>query len=58
MSRMTLEEKILQSDQYYSGDFTTQVAKGKDTAVDTEGFDALMLNNRTGSVELRGMIAA
>ena len=24
MSRMTLEEKILQTDQYYSGDFTTQ----------------------------------
>ena len=24
MSRMTLEEKILQTDQYYSGDFTTK----------------------------------
>ena len=29
MSRMTLEEKILQTDQYYSGDFTTQDENGK-----------------------------
>ena len=34
MSRMTLEEKILQTDQYYSGDFTTQDENGKVTAVD------------------------
>jgi len=27
MSRMTLEEKILQTDQYYSGDFTTDAAQ-------------------------------
>ena len=26
---MTLEEKILQTDQYYSGDFTTQDENGK-----------------------------
>ena len=32
MSRMTLEEKILQTDQYYSGDFTTQDENGKVTA--------------------------
>ena len=42
MSRMTLEEKILQTDQYYSGDFTTQDENGKVTAVDMQRFDALM----------------
>ena len=36
MSRMTLEEKILQTDQYYSGDFTTQDENGKVTAVDMQ----------------------
>ena len=45
MSRMTLEEKILQTDQYYSGDFTTQDENGKVTAVDMQRFDALMQHN-------------
>lgn len=58
MSRMTLEEKILQTDQYYSGDFTTQDENGKVTAVDMQRFDALMQHNSVGSVQLRGMIAA
>ena len=42
MSRMTLEEKILQTDQYYSGDFTTQDENGKVTAVDMQRFDAFL----------------
>ena len=58
MSRMTLEEKILQTDQYYSGDFTTQDENGKVTAVDMQRFDALMQHNSVGSVQLRGMTAA
>lgn len=58
MSRMTLEEKILQTDQYYSGDFTTQDENGKVTAVDMQRFDALMQRNSVGSVQLRGMTAA
>ena len=58
MSRMTLEEKILQPDQYYSGDFTTQDENGKVTAVDMQRFDALMQHNSVGSVQLRGMTAA
>lgn len=57
MSRMTLEEKILQTDQYYSGDFTTQDENGKVTAVDMQRFDALMQHNSVGSVQLRGMTA-
>ena len=52
MSRMTLEEKILQTDQYYSGDFTTQDENGKVTAVDMQRFDALMQHNSVGSVQL------
>ena len=48
MSRMTLEEKILQTDQYYSGDFTTQDENGKVTAVDMQRFDALMQHNSVG----------
>ena len=55
MSRMTLEEKILQTDQYY---FTTQDENGKVTAVDMQRFDALMQHNSVGSVQLRGMTAA
>lgn len=58
MSRMTLEEKILQTDQYYSGDFTTQDENGKVTAVDMQRFDALMQHNSVGSVQLRSMTAA
>ena len=58
MSRMTLEEKILQTDQYYSGDFTTQDENGKVTAVDMQRFDALMQHNSVGSVQLRGMTTA
>ena len=39
---MTLEEKILQTDQYYSGDFLQRRTKnGKVTAVDMQRFDAL-----------------
>ena len=57
LNRMTLEEKILQTDQYYSGDFTTQDENGKVTAVDMQRFDALMQHNSVGSVQLRGMTA-
>ena len=53
MSRMTLEEKILQTDQYYSGDFTTQDENGKVTAVDMQRFDALMQHNAYAGQQLR-----
>ena len=58
LSRMTTEEKIMQTDQYFSGDFTTQDENGKVTAVDMQRFDALMQHNSVGSVQLRGMTAA
>ena len=58
LSRMTTEEKIMQTDQYYSGDFTTQDENGKVIAMDMQRFVALMHGNSVGSVQLRGMTAA
>lgn len=58
LARMTTEEKILQTDQYFSGDFTTQDENGKVTALDMQRFDELMHGNSVGSVQLRGMTAA
>ena len=58
LARMTTEEKILQTDQYFSGDFTTQDENGKVTALDMHRFAELMHGNSVGSVQLRGMTAA
>lgn len=58
LSRMTTEEKIMQTDQYYSGDFTTQDENGKVIAMDMQRFVELMHGNSVGSVQLRGMTAA
>ena len=56
--RMTTEEKIMQTDQYFSGDFTTQDENGKVVAMDMQRFAELMHGNSVGSVQLRGMTAA
>lgn len=58
LSRMTTEEKIMQTDQYFSGDFTTQDENGKVIAMDMQRFVELMHGNSVGSVQLRGMTAA
>lgn len=58
LSRMTTEEKIMQTDQYFSGDFTTQDENGKVIAMDMQRFAELMHGNSVGSVQLRGMTAA
>ena len=42
LSRMTLREKILQTDQYYSGDFTTQDENGLVTHLDMDRLDTLL----------------
>lgn len=57
LSRMTTEEKIMQTDQYFSGDFTTQDENGKVIAMDMQRFAELMHGNSVGSVQLRGMTA-
>ena len=41
LARMTLREKILQTDQYFSGDFTTQDETGRVTRLDMDRLDAL-----------------
>ena len=58
LGRMTLREKILQTDQYFSGDFTTQDENGQVTAMDLDRLDKLLQGYSAGSVQLRGMDAA
>ena len=58
LARMTIEEKILQTDQYGSSDFTTQDENGRVTALDMGRFDEIMQHNSVGSVQLRGTTAA
>ena len=57
LDRMTLEEMILQTDQYASGDFTRmESVDGKMTAVpDRDKLKAILGQNSTGSVQLREM---
>ncbi len=58
LSRMTLREKILQTDQYFSGDFTTQDENGVVTSLDLDRLDELLQGDSVGSIQLRGMSAA
>ena len=58
ISRMTLEEKILQTDQYYSHDFTTVNELGETTEVSIPELHRLLKGNSVGSVQTRGMTAA
>ena len=58
LARMTLQEKIFQTDQYFSGDFTTQDETGRVTRLDMDRLDALLTGHSAGSVQLRGMSAA
>ena len=58
LARMTLREKIAQTDQYFSGDFTTQDENGRVTAVDMDRLAATLQGYSVGSVQLRGMTAA
>ena len=58
LGRMTLREKILQTDQYFSGDFTAQDENGQVTAMDLDRLDTLLQGCSVGSVQLRGMDAA
>ena len=41
LARMTLREKVAQTDQYFSGDFTTQDENGRVTAVDMDRLAAI-----------------
>lgn len=57
LSRMTLEEKILQTDQYYSHDFTAWDVTGNVTEVSMETLDGLLQGRSVGSIQTRGMDA-
>lgn len=57
LARMTLEEKIFQTDQYYSHDFTKQDVKGNVTELSMEALDRLLRGNSAGSIQTRGMDA-
>ena len=49
MSRMTLEEIIMQTDQYYSHDFTQRDERGRVETVDMEKLDSLLRGMSCGS---------
>lgn len=57
LSKMTLEEKILQTDQYFAHDFTEEDADGVVTNVNLEQLDGFLKHNSVGSIQLRGMDA-
>lgn len=58
LARMTRQEKIMQTDQYYSADFTARDENGTVTDVDLARLDAYLHGNSVGSIQLRGMNAA
>lgn len=57
ISRMTLEEKILQTDQYYSHDFTKWDVEGNVTELFMDTVEELLKGNSVGSIQTRGMTA-
>lgn len=58
LARMTVFEKVLQTDQYYSYDFTVRDEHGVAIQVDMQLLDEYMKGNSVGSVQLRGMNSA
>ena len=58
LNRMTLEEMILQTDQYYGYDFTRRNENGDVEFVDMDKLDALLQGNSVGSIQPRGMTPA
>ncbi|MBQ9409464.1 MAG: beta-glucosidase, partial [Clostridia bacterium] len=55
MSRMTLSEMILQTDQYFSHDFTRRNERGDVEFVDMDKLDAMLQKNSCGSIQARGL---
>lgn len=58
LSKMTLEEMIMQTDQYYSHDFTTLDEAGDAIELDMKHLDELLGGKSTGSIQPRGMTVA
>lgn len=55
LGRMTLEEMIMQTDQYFSHDFTRWDADGDAVCVDMEELARLLHRHSAGSIQPRGM---
>ncbi len=55
LERMTLEEMIYQTDQYYSHDFTVRNAQGDVQSVNMDRVDSLLQGKSCGSIQARGM---
>ncbi|MBR4442288.1 MAG: glycoside hydrolase family 3 C-terminal domain-containing protein, partial [Clostridia bacterium] len=55
LDRMTLEEMILQTDQYFSRDFTAYNRTEDAERVDMDKLDSLLRGNSVGSIQMRGM---
>ncbi|MBQ2462218.1 MAG: glycoside hydrolase family 3 C-terminal domain-containing protein [Clostridia bacterium] len=55
MDRMTLEEMILQTDQYYSHDFTQRDALDTVESIDMDQLDGMLHGLSCGSIQARGM---
>ena len=55
LDRMTLEEMILQTDQYFSHDFTRRNKLDDVEFVDMDKLDSLLRGNSVGSIQMRGM---
>ena len=58
LDRMTAEEMILQTDQYFSFDFTKRDAGGRVVDVDMEKLDEMLHGNSVRSIQTRGLDAA
>lgn len=58
LDRMTLEEMILQTDQYFSHDFTRRDPSGDAVGVDMEQLARLLGGHSAGSIQPRGMSVA
>ena len=55
LDRMTLEEMILQTDQYFSHDFSRRTRLEDVEEIDLDKLDSLLRGNSAGSIQARGM---
>ncbi len=58
LDRMTLEEMILQTDQYYSHDFTIRNEWNDVVSLDMDKLDSLLHGHSVGSIQTRNMTPA
>ena len=53
MDRMTLEEMILQTDQYFTNDFVRRKSDAEPAELDMDKLDSLLRGNSCGSIQAR-----